>query len=92
MPIPETLQHKLDVWRACGRVPLYDQDSYLEPSWVAILLGNGCVPDAWHPAADMPPIDALGAAMARRRADLARLAQSAPDHRAYIARTCKAEQ
>ena len=91
MALPETLQHKLDVWKACGQVPLYDNESYLEPSWVAIFLGNGCVPSRHNWKADLFPADALAAGMAKRSANLARMAQSSPDHGAYIERNCKAE-
>jgi len=90
MEIPDSLRYKLDIWQACGQVPLLDGESYLEPSWAAILLGNGMVPARHDPLADAMPLAALQAAMARRREDLARLGRSAPDHQFYLERNCKA--
>ncbi|MDE1916709.1 MAG: tryptophan 7-halogenase [Sphingomonadales bacterium] len=90
MEIPPTLRYKLDVWRATGRIPLLDGESYQEPSWAAILLGNGFLPKRYDPLADTLPLEAARGAMARRREDLARAGRAAPDHQAYLERHCKA--
>jgi tryptophan halogenase len=90
MDIPDTLRNKLDVWRVTGRIPLLDGESYQEPSWAAILLGNGFLPDRHDPLADTLPLEAVRAVMARRREDLARSGRAAPDHQAYLERHCKA--
>jgi hypothetical protein len=37
MVLPDTLRHKLETWQASGKLPLLDGESYMEPSWVAIL-------------------------------------------------------
>ncbi|WP_202804799.1 tryptophan 7-halogenase, partial [Novosphingobium sp. B-7] len=90
MDLPDTLQQKLDSWHATGKIPLLDGESYQEPSWAAILLGNGVWPQRHDPLIDALPIDMLRAHMARRREDLARMGRSAPDHRFYLARHCQA--
>ncbi|WP_062783823.1 tryptophan halogenase family protein [Novosphingobium capsulatum] len=90
MDLPDTLQQKLDSWYATGKIPLLDGESYQEPSWAAILLGNGVLPQRHDPLIDALPIDMLRAHMARRREDLARMGRSAPDHRFYLARHCQA--
>ncbi|WP_179562921.1 tryptophan halogenase family protein [Sphingomonas sp. R3G8C] len=90
MDLPDTLRHKLDTWRATGRVPLLDGESYSESSWAAILLGNGFLPRRHDPLIDALPVEALRASMARRREDMARLGRAAPDHQVYLDRNCKA--
>lgn len=88
--LPDTLRHKLETWQACGRIPLLDGESYQEPSWVAILIGNGFLPERHDPFADALPLDLVRAGMARRREELARMGRAAPDHGIYLERNCKA--
>ena len=45
-PVPERLGHKLDLFRANGRIELLDFESFEETDWAWLLLGSGCKPDA----------------------------------------------
>lgn len=45
MAIPETLAHKMDLFRSRGHVVQYQQGLFLEPSWVAVYLGQGIIPE-----------------------------------------------
>ena len=90
MAIPDSLRHKLEVWRSSGRVPLGEAESYKEPSWVAILLGNGVIPSRYDVQADVLPLEAVSAGMERRRTSMRQAAQALPPHRAFIDRHCKA--
>lgn len=44
MPIPEELQHKMTLFKKRGFVVQYDDGIFLEPSWVAVYLGQNIVP------------------------------------------------
>jgi len=44
MEIPTTLQEKIDLFSARGRVARYQQGLFLEPSWLAVYLGQGLIP------------------------------------------------
>lgn len=90
MPVPDELAHKLAVWEACGRVPLLSEESYQEPSWVAILVGNGVIPQRWDPIADQMPIGALRHGMDQRRHAIAALAERMPPHGLFVERACPA--
>ncbi|WP_313535219.1 tryptophan halogenase family protein [Sphingomonas sp.] len=90
MALPDSLAHKLALWDAMGRVPLYDLESHGEASWVAVLLGQGRVPRGHDPAADWPPLDALQNAFDGRRAALAAALPRMPTHHHFVARTCRA--
>ncbi|WP_084579613.1 tryptophan halogenase family protein [Sphingomonas azotifigens] len=91
MPLPDTLAYKLALWDAIGRVPLYAQESHQEPSWVAILLGQGRLPRGHDPAADRPPLDGLATLLAERHAALSAAVGRMPPHDHFVARTCRAE-
>ncbi|MDV3456962.1 tryptophan halogenase family protein [Sphingomonas sp. HF-S4] len=91
MPLPDTLAHKIDVFRASGRVPLLAEESYQEPSWVAIFLGNGVLPDRYDPLVDRIDPERLRAGLAQRHRLLVRAAEAAPPHEVFLQRCCPAE-
>jgi tryptophan halogenase len=88
MALPDSLQHKIELWRAMGRVPMVTEESYGEPSWAAIFLGNGIVPRQWDARIDQLPLARLAAGLRARREAVARAADALPLHRAYIDRHC----
>ncbi|MCP1469269.1 tryptophan halogenase [Sphingobium sp. OAS761] len=90
--IPDSLRHKLDVWNASGQVALEDSESYMEPSWVAILLGNGAVPERYAVAADFHPLEQIRTGLKLRREEIMRSAQAVTSHQDFIDRHCKAPQ
>lgn len=90
MELPDTLKYKLDVWKQCGRLPLFDAESHQLPSWVAILIGNGFIPEVHDLMADRMPLDQLRNGMAALRAQVARAVAAMPDHGTYLDRNCRA--
>lgn len=91
MALPDSLAHKLALWDAFGRVPLYDLESHAEASWVAVLLGQGRVPRGHDPAADRPALETLAQLFAQRRDTLAAALPRLPTHDHFVARTCRAD-
>jgi tryptophan halogenase len=67
-------------------VEKYTQGLFLEPSWIAVYVGQGIVPEAWDQRADAFDAPALGAAMDRLRGRIAHAVKTMPDHAAFIAR------
>ena len=90
MPIPDALAHKIAVWEACGRVPLLSEESYQEPSWVSIFLGNEVLPRRYDPIVDQLAEEKLRGGMNQRRAAIARMAERLPPHVAFVDRACPA--
>ena len=90
MPIPDTLAQKIELFRRHGRVVKYRQGVFLEPSWLAVYLGQGIVPDGYDPRADAVPGPQLARAFDKLDAETrAAVAQMAP-HADYLARFCPA--
>ena len=52
MDVPERLAHKIDLFRATGGITSDHMDIFLEPSWIQVMLGQGVMPDDYHPLAD----------------------------------------
>ncbi len=86
MAVPQTLSDKLELWRGSARVAKYEYGLFLEPSWVAVCLGQGLVPERHDPRADVIPIDRLADASANLKADIAARVADMPGHGQFLAR------
>jgi tryptophan 7-halogenase len=85
MALPDSLQAKMDLWRARGVVVKYRQGMFLEPSWLAVYLGQNVVPVATDPRATAAEKDA--AAMLR---EIAATATAMPSHDDVLPRRMEA--
>jgi len=88
LQLPDSLQHKMDIFRSSGRVPLLSEESYQEPSWVAIFLGQDVFPRRYDPLVDNISVENLKRGMLQRRQAIRRLAESMPTHGDFIAQRC----
>jgi len=84
MTIPDSLAEKMALWRQTAQVSRYSHGLFLEPSWVAVYLGQNIVPDGWDPRADLPEAAALDRALAALRGGIATAVAAMPDHAAYL--------
>jgi len=89
MPIPDTLAQRLDLYRSRGRFFPAELDLFLEPSWVAVMEGQGITPAHPDPIATLG-IDHLAALLPRIRSAIEQGVAAMPDHAAFIAATCAA--
>jgi tryptophan halogenase len=90
MDIPETLQRKIDLFAARGRLFQSDYDLFAEPSWVAVLLGQNIRPRNYDPLVDTLDEEMVKGQMARLSALVRQTAEALPSHEAFIARYCAA--
>lgn len=86
MAIPDTLASKMALWRETAQVSKYAHGLFLEPSWVAVYLGQGIVPTGWDQRADLPEPAALDRALATLASTIADRVAAMPDHATYLAR------
>ena len=90
MSIPETLQYKVDHFRAYGRLVSTGIELFQNPSWLAVLIGQFVDPERYDPLVDQRSnVDA-----AQRLKSLHKVMQEAaaimPTHQEYIDQHCKA--
>ena len=86
MEVPDSLHQKMQLWRQSARVAKYSQGLFFEPSWLAVYLGQGIVPDAWDQRVDAPPLSDLERAVARLRGQLAERVSAMPMQADFIER------
>ena len=86
MEVPDSLRDKIALFEETGRVARYTNGPFLEPSWLAVFLGQGVVPRRWDPRADAFDPDEVARGMDALRADIAALAGRMPEHGEFIVR------
>ena len=86
MSVPDSLREKMELFRVAGRISKYTQGLFLEPSWLAVYLGQGIVPHGWHQRADLVDGAQLAAALDKLRAQVAAACANTPDHAAFLRR------
>lgn len=85
MAIPDSLTERIDLFRSRGRFFPEAFDLFLEPSWVAVLDGQGIRPAFPDPLA-LDAVDTLADVLPRMRAALARAVATMPRHGDFLAR------
>lgn len=53
MDVPDTLQRKIDLFRANGRIFREDEELFSEESWIQVMLGQGIIPQGYDPLVDI---------------------------------------
>jgi tryptophan halogenase len=92
MEIPDSLAHKMELFRRRARVVTYNDGLFLEPSWIAVYLGQRVMPDAYDPRADAMDASELGRRLDDVRTQVARAAAGMPTHEEFLKNYCPAER
>jgi tryptophan halogenase len=89
-PIPDELAYKLKHFARDARLVSPDDELFRNPSWLAVYLGQGVIPQGYDRLADLrPQVDAPE--QLRRLRELMRSAAATfPTHDAFIERHCRA--
>jgi len=83
--VPPSLQRKLDVFSARGRVPLYDDETFQEHSWESLFIGHELIPQSYDPRVDVIPEQELIAQVHDRLQKVRALAEAMPSVEQVIA-------
>jgi tryptophan halogenase len=89
MSIPDTLQHKMDMYRAHGRVVRTDNELFSEVAWIQVFEGQNMPLDGYHPLVDVLSEAEIHEYLESVRGVIAKCVGVMPDHAAYIAKACK---
>ncbi len=90
MPIPDALQYKMELFRERGHIVKYKDGFFLEPSWLAVYLGQRVMPRRYDPLADKLDAASLQRELANIKTTIHRAVQATPTHAAFIQKYCAA--
>jgi tryptophan halogenase len=90
MQLPDSLSYRMELFRERGTLVTYREGCFLDPSWIAVYLGQRVVPKRYDPLADAVPDERLAGSLQTLRRTVLEAAHSMPDHRQFIGRYCPA--
>ena len=88
MPIPDTLQTHIEHFRRFGRLVTRDMDLFGGPSWTAVHIGQGNIPERLDPIGGYRDVDGAGW-LTKFKAAMVAEAPRVPSHRDYVAQHCR---
>jgi len=91
MEIPDTLRHKIALFREAGRVFRYEDELFSRPSWVAVLSGQRIVPAHCDPIVATLPAEDIRSSLDSMRIAMNQAAGSMPTHEEFLRRYCQAD-
>jgi tryptophan halogenase len=68
-----------------------NEELFVENSWVQVMMGQGIVPQSWHPVAARLPDRELEGFLRMLRESVSRTVDGLPQHQDYVARYCGTE-
>ncbi|WP_156256937.1 tryptophan halogenase family protein [Sandarakinorhabdus oryzae] len=90
MAIPDSLTQKIELFRETGRVFRKNEELFVENSWVQVMMGQGLMPQTYHPVAGKLRPAELQAFLGGLRDSVAKTVAGLPEHHVYVARYCGA--
>ncbi|MEO9969886.1 MAG: tryptophan halogenase family protein [Hyphomonadaceae bacterium] len=89
MPMPDSLQHKLDLLQSRGRFFKYDSELFDVTSWLAVVAGQGQPPNGFNPMANGLSEHNVTQSLKNIRGLIDKTVAAMPSHEAFIERFCK---
>jgi tryptophan halogenase len=84
LDIPDTLAHRLELFRETGRVFQAQGDVFGENSWTQVMLGQGIMPQRYHHIVDMMSEPELRDFMSRQHNKVNQILDVLPNHQAFL--------
>jgi tryptophan halogenase len=85
MAIPDTLRHQIELFRASGRLAIYDPQGFGVASHVSLLMGLGIVPRAGDPLVELMDLPRLHQHFLLLHETIRRAVGAMPEHASYVA-------
>ena len=88
MALPETLTAKIEQFRARGYIHREHEELFTETGWLQVLVGQGILPETYHPNADLLPANHLAAMLRNIESGIDRMVAAMPGHAEFLRRFC----
>jgi tryptophan halogenase len=89
MEVPESLRHRIELFKQTGRVFQVPTELFGENSWTQVMLGQGLVPEQYHPIVNMMSDDELESFLSGIDQTVTNLVGQLPSHLDFINHYCK---
>jgi tryptophan halogenase len=88
MAVPDSLERRVALFRANGRIFRNSEELFAEVGWLQVMLGQGVVPEGYHPLADQLSPEQLGEFLGLAGKHVDHVVGQLPAHQDFIARHC----
>ena len=89
MAVPDSLTEKLDLFRANGRITRFNEELFAEPGWLQVMVGQGLIPEGYHPLADSEKAQEVRELLGLVRRSVTKRVAEMPSHDRFIADNCQ---
>lgn len=90
LEIPDTLQNKIDVFQANGRIFRENDELFAEESWIQVFLGQGIIPKSYDPMVDIKQEDEIRSFLNNTQTVIKKCVAVMPSQKDFIMNNCKA--
>lgn len=90
MEIPESLKHKMNLFKASGLVVRENNELFQEGSWQQVMLGQRLLPESYHPIVDMMDDAQLELLLSTLKTEITNSVNRFSTHQQFINEHCKA--
>ncbi len=89
MDVPASLQHRIDMFDASGKVYKHGNELFGESSWIQVMMGQGLAPKQYHPIVDMMEDEELEHFLGNIKMKVKQKVANLPDHYEFVQHYCK---
>ena len=90
MDIPDSLRHRIELFRETGGVFRVPSELFAENSWIQVMLGQGIEPLQHHPVADLMGDEELRRFLDDIKTSVENTVAQLPAHQTYVEQYCRA--
>lgn len=90
MEVPDSLKHRIELFKQTGRIFKVPTELFGENSWSQVMLGQGLMPEQYHPIVNMMSDDELNSFLRGIEQYVNTLVAQLPSHQDFINHYCKA--
>lgn len=90
MDIPDSLTHRIELFKQTGRVFKLPTELFGENSWIQVMLGQGLVPEQYHPIVNMMDDEELEQFLSGIHGSVQAMVKQLPEHQRFIDHYCRA--
>jgi tryptophan halogenase len=90
MDIPETLKHRMLLFKESANVFKKEEELFGETSWVQVMMGQGLIPEQYHPIVDLMDDNELQKFLDNIKLTVKCKVDNWPNHLDFIEQYCKA--
>lgn len=90
MSIPDTLEHKINLFRSRGHLINHELESFTNASWITMYDGFGVTPEIYDKRVDILSSQELQASLQAMRSSISNASKNALYHQDFIKRHCEA--